>query len=468
MSNYKDLKTDKFKDTTDIVDTGTEGTKVAVGTTAQRGSTTGQWRYNSTTGYFEGRNDGGFSALEPIPTVTSVDDGEVDSAGGGNQTIVVTGTNFSSGGTIAFIGSSAEFNATTTTYNSSTQVTAVAPKSSFLNAQEPYKVKFTSASAKTGTSASGLINVDNAPTWSTASGTVVTSAESLPIPTTQLSATDAEGDAVTYAETTSALSGIGVSLSSSGELTGTLGSVGADTTTSFDVRATAGGKTADRSFNIITKNLNENVILYDGTNTDPIGNNPSGDNDSITSNVSLTNRGNGSTGTMREAFANATVLTAHSEIYGHYNTSNTITLSSTIWSMLGDNSGHVAPYNHFGMHNGGSYGNRNIWFTLDFGGQPSFKLRRMTGYAVWGTGSADFTIWGTNDSAQLPGNSRGNFQGNSMTKILEDSLGAGGSWDTGVVSNANFHRYLSFEMHDPASGSYDWGWNTLALYGDYY
>ena len=26
-----------------IVDTGTEGTKVAAGTTAQRGSTTGQW-----------------------------------------------------------------------------------------------------------------------------------------------------------------------------------------------------------------------------------------------------------------------------------------------------------------------------------------------------------------------------------------------------------------------------------------
>ena len=30
-----------------ITDTGTEGTKVAVGTSAQRGSTTGQWRYLS-------------------------------------------------------------------------------------------------------------------------------------------------------------------------------------------------------------------------------------------------------------------------------------------------------------------------------------------------------------------------------------------------------------------------------------
>jgi hypothetical protein len=90
---------------TNISDTGTEGTKVATGTTAQRGSTTGQWRYNSTTNFFEGINSsGGISSLEPDPTVLSIDDGEVDSAGGGNQTIVITGTNFSSGGVISFVG----------------------------------------------------------------------------------------------------------------------------------------------------------------------------------------------------------------------------------------------------------------------------------------------------------------------------------------------------------------------------
>ena len=124
-----------------INDTGTEGTKVASGTTAQRGTTTGQWRYNTTTNFFEGRNTSGtFSTLEPTPTITGVDDTEVDSAGGGDQTIVVTGTNFSSGGTITFVGNAgAEFNASTTTFNSATQVTAVAPKNSFLNAQEPYK-----------------------------------------------------------------------------------------------------------------------------------------------------------------------------------------------------------------------------------------------------------------------------------------------------------------------------------------
>ena len=126
-----------------LKDIGTKGSKVAVGTTGQRGSTTGEWRFNTTTGFFEGRNASEFSTLEPTPTVSSVDVSEVDSQAGGNQTIVITGTNFSSGGTITFVGNSGtDFNAATTTFNSATQVTAVAPKSSFLNAQEPYKIKY--------------------------------------------------------------------------------------------------------------------------------------------------------------------------------------------------------------------------------------------------------------------------------------------------------------------------------------
>ena len=237
-----------------ITDTGTEGTKVAAGTSAQRGSTTGQWRYNSETGFFEGRNtDGTFSTLQPDPVVSSVDDGEVDSAGGGNQTIVVTGQNFTTGGTIAFVGSSAEFNASTTTFNSATQVTAVAPKASFLNAQEPYKVRFTSAGGKIGISAVGLISVDNAPTWTTSAGTIATIQDSATGTHATLAATDAEGDTVTYSETGGTnITGAGLSLNSAnGQITGDPTDVGSSTTVSFTGRATAGSKTTDRSFNII-------------------------------------------------------------------------------------------------------------------------------------------------------------------------------------------------------------------------
>jgi len=259
VSNGKIASDDVNVSFENITDTGTEGTKVASGTTAQRGSTTGQWRYNTSTGFFEGRNaTGTFSTLEPTPTVSSVDDGEVDSAGGGNQTIVITGTNFTTGAVATFVGNAgANFDASTTTVNSATQVTAVAPKASFLNAQEPYKVKVTSASGVAGTSSAGLINVDNAPTWTTSAGNIGTVIEDvlLSSPLTVV-ASDAEGDTISYAVSSGSLP-TGLSLgSANGQITGTPNvndSYSSGVTHTFDVRATAGSKTSDRTFNILRK-----------------------------------------------------------------------------------------------------------------------------------------------------------------------------------------------------------------------
>ena len=238
---------------TNIVDSGTEGTKVAAGTTAQRGSTTGQWRFNSTTGKFEGRNASTFVELNLAPTVTSVDDGEVDSAGGGNQTIVITGTNFTSGSVASFVGTSASFDASTTTVDSSTQITAVAPKASFLNAQEPYKVKVTAGSGLAGTSSSGLINVDNAPAWTTSAGSLGTISETATGNHFTVAASDAEGDTVAYSLQSGSLGGLSLN-SSTGVISGDPTDVSGNTTNSFTLRATAGGKTSDRAFTYITQN----------------------------------------------------------------------------------------------------------------------------------------------------------------------------------------------------------------------
>ena len=252
MTKARDIADFKFEN---IVDTGTEGTKVASGTTAQRGSTTGQWRYNTTTGFFEGRGASAFTTLEPIPTISSVDTTLIDSTASGDVTIVVTGTNFSSGGTIAFLGSSANFNASTTTFNSVTQVTAVAPISSFLNAQEPYKVKFTSANGVAGTSTTGLINVDVAPTWNTASGQIAEIFDNATGTHATVSATDSDGDTVSYSETGgTVLSGQNLTLNSStGAISGDPTDVVANTTLNFNLRATAGSKTVDRAFSILLK-----------------------------------------------------------------------------------------------------------------------------------------------------------------------------------------------------------------------
>jgi len=250
-----------------ITDTGTEGTKVATGGTAQRGSTTGQWRYNTDTGFFEGINSGGaISSLEPDPIVTSVDDGEVDSAAGGNQTIVVTGLNFTSGGTITFVGSSAEFDADTTTFNNATQVTAVAPKSSFLNAQEPYKVKFTSATGKSGISATGLISVDNAPTFGVASGSLGTlpNGNRASSGITTVTATDADGDAITFSQLSGTLP-TGITFNSDGTFSGTANAEASTTTYTFTIRATAGGKTTDRQYTITVNAPTSQTFSYTGS-----------------------------------------------------------------------------------------------------------------------------------------------------------------------------------------------------------
>ena len=246
-----------------FVDQGTEGTKIALGTTAQRGTTQGQIRFNTTTGLAEYYTGTAMKIIDTPPTVSSIDISEVDSQAGGNQTVVITGTNFASGATASFVGSSASFDASTTTVDSSTQITAVAPKSSFLNAQEPYTVKVSNASGLSGEK-SGLINVDSAPTWSTAAGNIGAGTIEGIAASISTSATDPDSDTIAYSVQSGSLPG-GLSLNtSSGAITGTPSSVSSDTTSNFTLRATAGSKTADRAFNIVV--LNDTVTDHASSN----------------------------------------------------------------------------------------------------------------------------------------------------------------------------------------------------------
>ena len=236
-----------------ISDGGTEGTKIATGTTAQRGSTAGQIRFNSTTGLAEYYTGTAFKSIDAPPTVTSLDVTEVDSQAGGNQTIVITGSGFNSGATVIYIGASGtDFNASTVTVDSATQITAVAPKASFLNAQEPYGVKVTNTSGLSAILAS-QINVDTSPSWSTSSGSLGTLTEGASV-NLSATATDADGDTIVYSVQSGSLPAGSSLNTSTGAITGTLSDVSADTTSNFTLRATANTKTADRAFSIITTN----------------------------------------------------------------------------------------------------------------------------------------------------------------------------------------------------------------------
>jgi hypothetical protein len=246
MTKARDIADFKFEN---IVDTGTEGTKVASGTTAQRGSTTGQFRFNSTIGLAEYYDGNTFKSIDSPPTISSIDVTEVDSQAGGNQTIVVTGGNFASGATVTFVGNAGtDFTASTTTVNSVSQITAVAPKSSFLNAQEPYGVKVTNVSGLSATLA-GQINVDSAPTWTTASGSLGTIGSEDTGNHFTVVATDPDGDTVAYSLQSGSLGGLSIN-SSTGVISGDPTDVYSSTTLSFTIRATANSKTADRAFTI--------------------------------------------------------------------------------------------------------------------------------------------------------------------------------------------------------------------------
>ena len=248
MTKARDIADFKFEN---IVDTGTEGTKVASGTTAQRGSTTGQLRFNSDTGLAEYYTGSQFKSIDAPPTISSIDVTEVDSQAGGNQTINITGSGFATGAVTTFVGyAGTNFNASSTTVNSNTSITAIVPKSSFLNAQEPYGVKITNVSGLSATLAD-QINVDSAPTWSTASGSIATLTDGGRSSTyvTSLSATDPDGDTVTYAVQTGSIP-TGLTLNANGTWSGTAAEESSDTTYNFTVRATANSKTADRSFSI--------------------------------------------------------------------------------------------------------------------------------------------------------------------------------------------------------------------------
>ena len=241
---------------TNVSDAGTEGTKVATGTTAQRGTTQGQLRFNTDLGKFEGRNAvGTFVTIEATPTVTNVDVTEVDSQAGGNQTFVITGTNFFSGAIASFVGNDGTIvTASTTTVDSTTQITAVAARSDFASAKEPYDVKVTSQAGLAG-QLDNQVNVDSAPVWTTSAGSLGEIMESATGNHFTIAATDADGDTISYSETGGTnLSGAGLTLNSStGVISGDPTDVNADTTVSFTARATAGSKTTDRAFSLIVK-----------------------------------------------------------------------------------------------------------------------------------------------------------------------------------------------------------------------
>jgi hypothetical protein len=249
---------------------------ISSGTTAQRTiEEAGKIRFNTTTNLLEYYDGQTWKVVDSPPTISSIDVTDVDSAAGGNQTFVITGSGFSTTITeVRFVANSgSDVIASSVTRDSATQVTAVAAKSSFANANEPYDIKVTNSSGLAGVLAN-QVNVDSAPIWQTAAGSIATiydgGRSSFSV---EVSAHDSDSDAITYTVQSGSLpAGLSLTSANSGAvISGNATAVGSNTTSTFTLRAAANSKTTDRQYTITVNAPVSTSFTSSGTFSVPSG-----------------------------------------------------------------------------------------------------------------------------------------------------------------------------------------------------
>jgi hypothetical protein len=232
-----------------ILETG--AMQLPAGTTGERPTAVaGMIRYNNTTTLSEYYDGSSWKSIDSPPQVDSISPTVETDA---NANIVVTGSNFSSSVTAKFIGADGtEYTSPTVTRNSSTQITMTTPSTALTVANEPYDIVVTNTSGLTGTLADAL-DAGGVPAFVTSAGSLGTFGDALRVisgTTLNASATDPDGDTITYSVTTGSLpAGLSIS-SSTGMITGTATAVGSNTTTTFTVSAATASDTSTRQFSI--------------------------------------------------------------------------------------------------------------------------------------------------------------------------------------------------------------------------
>jgi len=185
-----------------------------------------------------------------LPTVTSLSPDTITNA---QTSVTITGTNFVNGALVNAISTTgAIFTADTVTFNSATSITAQFT----LATDGTYFIRVENPDGLAGRSATALLTVSDAPTWSTAAGSLGSVAQGGSISFTVTATSDS---AVTYSIVSGALPTGGSLNSSTGAITGTeSGSDTSETTYNFTIRATdAESQTADRAFSItVTVGIN--------------------------------------------------------------------------------------------------------------------------------------------------------------------------------------------------------------------
>jgi len=298
---------------------------IPYGNTAGRpAAVTGQPYFNGETARLEMYTATGWqNIVQEVPGVASITGTYSEAANSG--TITIQGTNFVSGAIASAIGSNGvEIIASSTTYNSLVQLTAVFTGLS--NTNEPYDIKVTNPSNLFGMIPDALY-VNASPVWQTASGSLGTFNEQVSI---SVSATATDSDStITYALASGSTLPSGVTLNSAtGLISGTLPEITTDTTYSFVINASDGLNVIPRTFSITSTLLiiaEYLVIAGGGSGASSIG-------------------GGGGAGGMREGTFILTKSTLQNIVVGAGGASPGFTSTYNLDGLKGENSRFASIY----------------------------------------------------------------------------------------------------------------------------
>tara|TARA_R100000353_G_scaffold99211_1_gene72180 strand:- start:45 stop:1757 length:1713 start_codon:yes stop_codon:yes gene_type:complete len=243
--------------------TGTTGVKVPVGNTSERVNTQGMLRFNTTTSLLEYYDGASWKVIDAPPAPASVSPTNVESSSLPSN-LVITGNNFGSSVSVVFIDKNGtETNAGTTTRDSATQITAQIPNT-LTSANEPYSVKVTNTTSNLASTVADAFNIDAAPVFGVAAGSLGTIGNySAGSGITAITATDDEGDSITFSVTAGSLPS-GITLNSNGTFSGTASAQSSSTTSTFTVTASDGTNTNTRQYSITVQPI---IVQLSGSGT---------------------------------------------------------------------------------------------------------------------------------------------------------------------------------------------------------
>ena len=185
---------------------------------------------------------------ETKPTITSITPDVITNA---QTSITITGTNYASVPQVEFLNPSTGiwYVADTVTFNNSTSLTVQAT----LTVDAQYKIRIENPNGLAVLSSTNILTVSDAPTWTTASGTLGTIAGNFSGTVATIAGTS--DSAITYSEVTNVLTNASQANCSLNSSTGVItttdfgGSSTTATTYNFTLRITdAENQTTDRSF----------------------------------------------------------------------------------------------------------------------------------------------------------------------------------------------------------------------------